>query len=75
MRVRLLHPGDTTPAPTALGDTAIEDLGLSALFDTIADSHPAAADAVRAVIAAAPADPAVITHRHAVLTDCCAHPH
>lgn len=75
MRVRLLYPGATTPAPTALGETAVEDLGLSALLDAIADSDPATADAVRAVIAAAPADPAVISHRHAVLTDCCANPH
>ncbi|MFF0456686.1 DNA mismatch repair protein [Nocardia africana] len=75
MRVRLLYPGDTEPAPITLGDTTVADLGMSALFDTIADSDPAAADAVRAVIAAASADPAVIAHRHAVLTDCCAHPH
>ncbi|WP_062996698.1 MutS-related protein [Nocardia mikamii] len=74
MRVRLLYPGDTTPAPTALGDTAVEDLGLSALFATIAGSDPAIAEAVRSVIADAPADPAVIAHRHAVLTDCCANP-
>ncbi|MDN2502474.1 hypothetical protein FHY52_38185, partial [Nocardia nova] len=74
MRVRLLFPADTAPAPAALGDTAVADLGISALLDTIAERDPAIADTVRAVITATPADPAVITHRHAVLTDCCAHP-
>ncbi len=74
MRVRLLFPADTAPAPAALGDNAVADLGISALIDTITERDPAIADTVRAVITATPADPAVITHRHAVLTDCCAHP-
>lgn len=74
MKVTLLFPGDHVPAPITYGDTVFDDLGLPAVFDAAADGDRFVADAVRSAITCAVPDPTVISHRHAVLADCCAHP-
>ncbi|NKY87947.1 MutS-related protein [Nocardia veterana] len=74
MKVRLLHPDGAEPTPPNHGDTVVADLGMPALFEALADTPPGVVDAIRAALTTTAADPAVIAHRHDVLTDSCARP-
>ena len=74
MKLTLLSPGDHDAPPIGYGDTVFDDLGLHRVIDIAGGGDDFVTGAMRSTILHAVADPTVIAHRHAVLTDCCTHP-